>query len=90
MQIRLLIAVSIFGAFSVALSFNHQLIDNLLAYSESDSISNNNKNMQSITYYSLFSDLSRDFTSTLDKFKHSNSPHESSKTTNNDDTTTAK
>jgi hypothetical protein len=68
--------MSMVAAFLVVASFNHQFIENFsrvfLAYSQTSNNSNNYKNGQSITYYSLFSDLSRNFTGTVEKFKHNN------------------
>lgn len=62
--------ISLLTAFLVILAINHQFIDNRLAYSQ-DSNNNHNK-LQSMTYYNVFSDLSRNFTGTIDKLKHNN------------------
>jgi len=70
-----------FAAYLVVLSLNHQLIEDFLAYAESNSISKNNGH--GIIYYNLFSNLSREF-------KHNDIPQESGKatTSNNNATTT--
>jgi hypothetical protein len=61
--------ISLLAAFLLILAFNHQF-ESLLAHSQA---SNNNDNkLQSITYYNIFSDLSRNFTGTVDKFRHNN------------------
>jgi hypothetical protein len=70
MQKILIGVISLLGAFLLILAFNHQFIESVLADSE---CSNNNHNkLQSITYYNIFSDLSRNFTGTVDKFRHDN------------------
>ena len=51
-------------------SFESSVSENIFAYSQ-DSNSNHNK-VHSIIYYDIFSDLSRNFTGTVDKFKHNN------------------
>lgn len=78
-----------FAAYLVVLSVNHQLIEDFLAHAESNSNSKNNAH--GIIYYNLFSNLSRDFAGTIEKFKHNNDiPQESGKatTSNNNATTT--
>ena len=62
--------ISIAAAFLVAVALNHQYAENIFAYSQ-DSNSNHNK-ISSIIYYDIFSDLSRNFTGTVDKLKHNN------------------
>jgi hypothetical protein len=70
MQKRLIGVVGLLTTFLTILAFNHQSIGNILTYSQG---SNDNHNkVQSITYYNIFSDLSRNFTGTVDKFKHNN------------------
>lgn len=76
-----------FAAYLVVLSLNHQHIEDFLAYAES----NSKNNGHGIIYYNLFSNLSRDFAGTIEKFKHNNDiPQESGKetTSNNNATTT--
>jgi hypothetical protein len=70
MQKILVGVTSLLTAFMVILAVNHQFINNQLAYSQ-DSNNNHNK-LRSITYYNVFSDLSRNFTGAIDKFKHNN------------------
>jgi sensor domain CHASE-containing protein len=70
MQKVLISVICLLAASLLILVFNHQFIESLLVYSQ-DSNNNHNK-LQSITYYNIFSDLSRNFTGTVDKFKHSN------------------
>ena len=62
--------ISIAAAFLVAVALNHQYAENIFAYSH-DSNDNHNK-VNSIIYYDIFSDLSRNFTGTVDKLKHNN------------------
>lgn len=69
MQKILVGIISLLATFLLILAFNHQF-ESLLAHSQA---SNNNHNkLQSITYYNIFSDLSRNFTGTVDKFRHNN------------------
>jgi hypothetical protein len=89
MLLALFSGISMFAAYLVVLSVNHQLIEDFLAYAESNSNSKNNGH--GIIYYNLFSNLSRDFAGTIEKFKHNNDiPQESGKatTSNNNATTT--
>ena len=88
MLLALFSGISMFAAYLVVLSVNHQLIEDFLAYAESNSISKNNGH--GIIYYNLFSNLSRDFAGTIEKFKHNDIPQESGKatTSNNNATTT--
>ena len=70
MQKILIGVIILIAAFLAILAFNHQFIESLLAYSQG---SNNYHNkLQSITYYNIFSDLSRNFRGTVDKFRHDN------------------
>jgi hypothetical protein len=70
MQKILIGVIGLLATFLLILAFNHQFIESLLAHSQ---VSNNNHNkLQSITYYNIFSDLSRNFTGTVDKFRHNN------------------
>ena len=70
MQKILIGAISLLAAFLVILAFNHQFIGN---HSGDSHGSNNNHNkLQSITYYNIFSDLSRNFTGTVEKFRPNN------------------
>jgi hypothetical protein len=70
MQKILIGVISLLAVFMIMLAFNHQFINKYLVYSQN---SNNNHNkLQSITYYNVFSDLSRNFTGTIGKFKHNN------------------
>jgi len=70
MQKILIGVISLLAVFVIMLAFNHQFINKHLVYSQN---SNNNHNkLQSITYYNVFSDLSRNFTGTIGKFKHNN------------------
>ena len=62
--------ISIDAAFLAEVALNHQYAENIFAYSQ-DSNSNHNK-VSSIIYYDIFSDLSRNFTGTVDKLKHNN------------------
>ena len=62
--------ISIAAAFLSAVALNHQSAEDIFAYSQ-DSNSNHNK-VNSIIYYDIFSDLSRNFTGTVDKFRHNN------------------
>ncbi len=62
--------ISVAAAFLAAVALNHQSAENIFAYSQ-DSNSNHNK-VHSIIYYDIFSDLSRNFTGTVDKLKHNN------------------
>lgn len=68
---KILIGVISLLAALVILGFNHQLIWSHSAYSQ-DSNNNYNNKLQRITYYNIFSDLSRNFTGTVDKFRHNN------------------
>jgi hypothetical protein len=62
--------ISLLVTFLLILALNHQFIESLLAHSQA---SNNNHNkLQSVTYYNIFSDLSRNFTGTVGKFRHNN------------------
>jgi hypothetical protein len=70
MQKRLIGVVYLLTTFLTILAFNHQSIGNILAYSQGNN--DNHNKVQSITYYNIFSDLSRNFTGTVDKFKHNN------------------
>jgi hypothetical protein len=62
--------ISIAAAFLSAVALNHQSAEDIFAYSQ-DSNSNHNK-VNSIIYYDIFSDLSRNFTGTVDKLEHNN------------------
>jgi hypothetical protein len=87
MLLALFSGISMFAAYLVVLSLNHQLIEDFLAYAESNGISKNNGH--GIIYYNLFSNLSRDFAGTIEKFKHNNDiPQESGKATSNNNATT--
>jgi hypothetical protein len=74
--------ISIVAAFLAVVALNHQSAENIFAYSQGSN-SNHNK-VHSIIYYDIFSDLSRNFTGTVDKFKHNNDnnnfPQDSGKT----------
>jgi len=78
--------INVIGMVAVLLviaALNHQSRENIFAYTQ-DGNTNHNK-AHSITYYDLFSDLSRNFTGTIDKFKHNsdnnnNLPQDSGKT----------
>ena len=54
----------------ISSSFESSVCRGYFAYSQ-DSNSNHNK-VNSIIYYDIFSDLSRNFTGTVDKLKHNN------------------
>lgn len=70
MQKILIGVIGLLAVFLLILAFNHQFIGNYLVYSQG---SNNNHNkLQSITYYNIFSDLSRNFTGTVEKSRHNN------------------
>lgn len=82
---RLIYVMGLFAILFTIVAIQHQSIGNTLAYSQ-DSNTNHNK-AHSITYYDVFSDLSRNFTGTVDKFKHNsdnndnnNLPRDSSRT----------
>jgi hypothetical protein len=62
--------ISIVAAFLAVVALNHQSAENIFAFSQ-DSNSNHDK-VHNIIYYDIFSDLSRNFTGTVDKFKHNN------------------
>lgn len=70
MQKILICVISLLGAFLLILAFNHQFIESVLA--DSQGSNDNHNKLQSITYYNIFSDLSRNFTGTVDKFRHDN------------------
>jgi hypothetical protein len=70
LQRPIIVVISIVAAFLAVIALNYQPAENISAYSQ-DSNSNHNK-VHSIIYYDIFSDLSRNFTGTVDKFKHSN------------------
>lgn len=67
------LAIFLFVMFSNVLSSNY-LSDSLLLNKR-----NNNESHHDITYVDTFSDLSRNFTSTIDKVKKANSSHDESK-----------
>jgi len=82
LQRPIIAVISIVAAFLAVVALNHQSSENIFAYSQ-DSNSNHNK-VHSIIYDDIFSDLSRNFTGTVDKFKHNNDnnnfPQDSGKT----------
>jgi hypothetical protein len=59
--------IVVFTSFSNALNY---VLANNFTLSKQDN--DNNKGQHNISYYSLFSDLSRNFTSTISKFKTTN------------------
>jgi hypothetical protein len=61
--------IVVFTSFSNVLSSNYVLANN---FTLSKQDNDNNAGQNNISYYSLFSDLSRNFTSTISKFKTTN------------------
>jgi hypothetical protein len=61
--------IVVFTSFSNVLSSNYVLANN---FTLSKQDNENNAVQNNISYYSLFSDLSRNFTSTISKFKTTN------------------
>jgi hypothetical protein len=61
--------IVVFTSFSNVLSSNYVLANN---FTLSKQDNDNNAVQNNISYYSLFSDLSRNFTSTISKFKTTN------------------
>ncbi|HEY7079454.1 MAG TPA: hypothetical protein VH500_07120 [Nitrososphaeraceae archaeon] len=77
------------AALLIILSFNHQFVKSFLALAFSqDSNSNNNHNkFQTIIYYNIFSDLSRNFTGTVGKFKHNDNNNDNNNPSQDSDNT---
>jgi hypothetical protein len=74
---RPIYVIGSFAALFIILALNHQSRVNVLAYSQ-DGNTNYSKS-HSITFYDVFSDLSRNFTGTVDKFKHNSDNNDNNK-----------
>jgi hypothetical protein len=79
---RPIYVIGSFAVLFIIVALNHQSRVNVIAYTP-DGNTNYDK-AHSITYYDVFSDLSRNFTGTVDKFKHNsdnnNLPQDSGRT----------
>jgi hypothetical protein len=67
---RPIYVIGLFAVLLIIVALSHRYTVNIQAFSQ-DGNTNHNK-AHSITYYDVFSDLSRNFTGTVDKFKHNN------------------